>query len=115
MGPHIDKLNSQVLEAMPLEELFSVALKRLVHEVVAEVVEKARKGQMGREESLNDHKMLGKKEAAEFLGYSVSWLEKRIKKPGGPTYNVLGGRVKFPRKELLAWKNKFMVNQSSSN
>lgn len=43
------------------------------------------------------------KQAAAFIGMSVSWLEK-ARYPKGPKRHKQGGAVKFHRSEVIAWQ-----------
>ena len=42
-------------------------------------------------------------EAADFLGVSVSWLNKSRMTGCGPVYLKLGGNVRYQQSELEAW------------
>lgn len=43
--------------------------------------------------------------AADYLGLSVSWLNKSRRKGNGPTYLKLGGAVRYLVADLDAWIN----------
>ncbi len=42
-------------------------------------------------------------EAADFLGVSVSWLNKSRMKGDGPVYMKIGGAVRYALPDLEAW------------
>ncbi len=42
-------------------------------------------------------------EAADYIGKSVSWLNKSRMTGGGPTYLKLGGAVRYLQSDLDAW------------
>jgi predicted DNA-binding transcriptional regulator AlpA len=62
-----------------------------VAEVVANATEKAIK---------MAEPLMGKKEAASYLGFSVTTLERRMAESDGPPRYTDGGRVSFLRSEL---------------
>jgi len=48
---------------------------------------------------------LATKDAAEYLGLSVSWLNKSRMNGSGPTYLKLGGSVRYLPADLDDWMN----------
>jgi excisionase family DNA binding protein len=49
------------------------------------------------------HRLLSRKEAAEYLGVSISWLKSQASAGTGPAYYKVGSLVKYSQADLAAW------------
>ena len=61
----------------------------------------------------DDERGLTVAEAAEFLGLSVSYLNKLRTFGGGPVYAKIGSRVRYTRKGLRAFRDRRVVHSTS--
>lgn len=56
---------------------------------------------------------IGKREAAQFLGWSVKTLERRLQGRDAPPHYIDAGKVQFRRSELVSYRERWRIPKRS--
>lgn len=93
--------------AAELQSLVPNLIGRL-QDFVAEIERSQRAVTAATDEALKAvEPFVGKEEAAAFLNWSVTTLERRMAQPDGPPRYADGGKVSFLRSELRVWRRQW--------